>query len=321
MKDNTLDSFWLPEPISKIALHSDKLFYVELWGTCLILFTIVGVMIYFICKYRITSKRRVACNQNDHNNKLEIAWTIIPTIVVLILFFWGFKDFLSLSIPPKNSMEIKVTAKKWMWTFEYPKANKQTVGELVVPINHPIKLIMSSQDVIHGFYLPNLRIKRDVLPNRYTVLWFQAEKIGEFQIFCAEYCGDAHSNMLATLKVLSTDDYNKWVKQSEENVINEIPLNELGRKLYKSKGCSACHSTGISKMSGPGWGGLFMSKKQLENGDDVVADENYLRESIVNPADKIVKGYPSIMPTYSGMLNDREIDAIIEYIKTLNEQK
>ena len=314
-------SFWLPESISDLATGIDRLFYVELWLCVIVFIGVVGAMGYFIFKYRVTDTHQVAHNQLAHNNTLEITWTIIPTILVLILFYFGFKDFLKLSIPPKNTMEIRVTAKKWMWQFDYPRINKQTIGELVVPINRPIKLIMSSEDVIHSLYLPNLRIKRDVLPNRYTVVWFQAEKEGEYQIYCAEYCGDAHSNMLAKLKVLSVSDYEKWMSQSGGSLVEGVSLSELGSKLYETKGCISCHSIGSTMMAGPGWGGLYMNDRPLTDGEIVSADDNYLRESIVNPNEKVVRGFQPIMPTYSGMLNDHEINAIIEYIKTLKEHK
>lgn len=212
-------------------------------------------------------------------------------------------------------MEIRVTGKKWLWQFEYPKEGVQSMGEFVVPVNQPVKLIMTSDDVLHSFYLPNFRQKRDVLPNRYTRLWFKPNREGVFQVFCTEFCGDGHSVMLATLRVVSNEEYKAWLKDNSST--EDIALKDLGPMLYTKNSCNTCHSTDGSPASGPSWKGIYGAERALTDGSVVTIDDDYIAESIVNPKEKVVAGYQPIMPTYKGLLTDREITAIIEYIKTL----
>lgn len=306
---------WLPRPATEIAAEIDTLFYVLLWGSVIIFIALFIIGLIFVIKYKRTSQNQKAEKQITHNDAIEITWTVVPLIMVMVIFWWGYKDYLKLSLAPPNAMEIKVTGKKWFWAFEYPKDGIKLLNEFVVPVNTPIRLIMSSEDVIHSFYVPNFRIKRDVLPNRYTSVWFDAKDTGIYQVFCTEYCGDGHSEMLATLKVVSYAEYERWKQESGEDT--STPLPELGEKLYVAKACNTCHSVDGSNKVGPSWKGIFGSSRALANGDSVKVDPNYLRESIVNPQAKVVKGYPPVMPAYAGLLSDREIDAIIEYIKSL----
>ena len=274
---------------------------------------IIGLM--FIIKYKRTGAHVKAKKQVIHNDVIETAWTVIPLIVVMIIFWWGYKDYLKLSVSPPNTLDIKVMGKKWFWAFNYPKEGINTLNEFVVPVDTPIRLIMSSEDVLHSFYIPNFRVKKDVIPNRYTTVWFHAKDQGTYQIFCTEYCGDGHSEMLAVLKVVSYGEYEKWLKVSGEDT--STPLPELGKKLYTAKACNTCHSLDGSLKVGPSWKGIYNSPRALSDGTSVNADDNYIRESIVNPQTKVVKGCAPVMPTYAGLLSDREIDAIIEYIKSL----
>lgn len=310
---NLMDSGGMiyPEAIWEIAGATDGLFYFILFISTIISIGLVAATIYFLR----TGKSKNKETHITHSNAIELTWTIIPTILVMIVFYWGFVDYIKMRTPPSDAYEIRVTAKKWLWQFDYP-GGTSTIGELIVPLNHPVKLVMSSEDVLHSFFLPNMRAKRDVLPNRYTTLWFQAEKTGKYQIFCTEYCGDAHSQMLATLEVKSLADFEEWV-ETGGGAAEDVPLDELGAKLYKSRGCNACHSVDGSQMIGPSWKGIFGAVREFVDGSSAKADDNYIRQSIVNPGDQILAGYQPVMPTYSGMLSDREINAIIEYIKTL----
>jgi cytochrome c oxidase subunit 2 len=307
-------SFWFPEEASTEAYHVDGLFNFILYASLILFVGIAAVLFYFVKKYKRTSENQVAQAQVIHNTALEITWTVIPIIIVMFLFYWGFTGYLKMTVPPPNASEIRVTAKKWMWQFDYPNGNK-AVGELVVPVDTPIRLVMSSEDVIHSFFVPNFRIKRDVIPNRYTRIWFEANRTGQFQIFCTEYCGDGHSDMLGSIRVLSKADYAAWLKEANSGA--DLPLDKLGEKVYTSKGCNTCHSTDGSAKTGPTWKGLYGANRSMADGKAVKADDNYLRESMVDPKAKVVAGFQPVMPTFAGLLNDREITGVIEYIKTL----
>ncbi len=308
-------SFILPEAASSIAADIDGLFYILLWGSVAIFSVMVVIGIYFLVKYKRSGANSEASAQITHNDALEIGWTVIPLIIVMIIFVWGYRDYLKLVVPPVDAKEIRVVAKKWLWEFEYPQAGVKRLNELVVPVGQPIKLLMTSTDVLHSFYLPNFRIKKDLVPNRYTRVWFYPEKIGQYHIFCTEYCGDGHSNMGGVLKVVSQSDYDAWLKGGSSD--NEMPLAELGKTVYKSKNCNTCHSVDGARLVGPSWKGLFGSQRQFSDGSRGGVDESYINESILNPAAKVVVGYQAIMPSYSGVLSEREIAGIIEYIKTL----
>ena len=310
-------SFILPEASSSIAADVDVLFYVILWGSILLFIMMVGFGLFFVFQYRRSESNLVAKKQVTHNVKLELVWTVIPLIIVMIIFAWGYRDYLKLVIPPVDSSEILIVGKKWLWEVEYPKEGIKLLNEVVVPVGKPVTLLMTSTDVLHSFYLPNFRIKRDLVPNRYSKIWFHPEKVGEYQVFCTEYCGDGHSTMLGVLRVLSQDDYDDWLKSG--NSSEDIPLLDLGKKVYKSKNCNACHSIDGSSMSGPTWQGLYGRNRQFTDGTEAIADANYITEAILYPNAKIVTGYPAVMPSYSGLIDEREIAGIIEYIKSLSE--
>lgn len=307
--------FWFPGAYSTVSKLVDIQFSAILVLSIIFTFSILFITLLFAFKYKKTEKNNAATKQIIHNDKLEFIWTFIPFLIVMAIFYWGFKDYLRLTVAPDGATEIHVTAKKWFWTFEYPDTGLKSINDLVVPVGEPIKLVMTSEDVLHSFYIPNFRLKRDLVPNRYSNIWFEANKVGNFLALCTEYCGDAHSNMYANVKVLSKSDFKEWKENS--NSTDDMPLTDLGKKLYTSKGCNACHSIDGSVMIGPSWKGSYGIKRELDNGEIVLIDENYIRESIVYPAKKIAKGYQNVMPSYAGLLSDREINGIIEYIKTL----
>ncbi len=312
---NDQGTFWLPPAHSTVAAETDALFYFIYWISVLLFVGVVAATLFFFIRYR--RRKSPDYTINPHNNTLEITWTVIPTILVFVVFIWGFRGYINLSIAPKDALEIKVTAQKWFWSFDYP-AGATTVNELVVPVGKPVKLLASSQDVIHCFYVPEFRVKRDVLPNRYTILWFEATAVGDYQIFCAEYCGTKHSEMLAKVRVVTDVEYNAWL-DANANIGAGLAPEEFGAKLYTGKACVTCHSVDGKPGTGPTFLGVFGHEVQLADGSKIVVDENYVRESILQPQAKVVAGYQPVMPTFQGILKDREIDALIAYIKTLKK--
>ncbi len=308
-------SLWFPKPASDIAAQIDGLFYFITVLSGVVFFALFAIVAYFIVKYRRSEQRKVGSKSPSHNDLLEITWSALPFLILLFIFFWAFRDYMTLSIAPPGGNEIKVSAKKWLWQFEYPQGIR-TIGDVVVPIGKPTYFLMSSEDVIHSFYLPNFRVKRDVIPNRYTKVWIQPNRIGKFQIFCAEFCGDGHSQMLGTLTVVSPEDYDKWVASGGGKSLEGVPLIDIGKRVYDSAGCNVCHSLDGAKGIGPSLKGMFGKVRPLAAGS-VMVDENYVRESIEVPTAKVAAGFQPIMPSYKGVLSPREIDGIIELIKSL----
>jgi len=307
---------WLPEGASTIAPYVDGPFWFVFWVSLAFFIIIMATLTVFLVKYRKSSSNPKATKHITHNIKLEIIWAGIPLLFLLGFFTWGFIGYLKMSVAPANAIEVRVTAQKWFWQFEYPELGSPVIGELTVPVNTPVKLIMASTDVLHSFYVPHFRVKKDVIPNRYSTLWFEAERTGIFQIFCTEYCGDGHSDMLGVVRVVSESEYENWL--TEANMIDTtLPPAQIGELVYNKKACFTCHSIDGSVKTGPTWQGLWNTTRNFTDGTTAVVDDNYIRSSIVNPGKQIVAGYQNVMPTYQGILSEREITGIIEYIKTL----
>jgi cytochrome c oxidase subunit 2 len=231
------------------------------------------------------------------------------------MFVWGFGTFMDMNVAPGNSINIYVTGQRWSWTFEYPSGVTSS-NELVVPMNQPVKLTMSSKDLVHSLFIPQFRIKQDVFPNRYSTVWFQATALGTYDLFCTEYCGTGHSDMTGKVRVLSPEEYQKWIETGGIDP-SKMTLAQYGEALYRAKACVTCHTVDGSQRIGPSFKGVFGHRVQLSDSSSVMADENYIRESMMNPGAKIVLGFGNIMPSYQGMLKDKEVNAIIEYLKTL----
>ena len=318
MNTDTTVSLYLPPTGSTIASEVDSLFNFVLYASIVFFLLVVMLSLYFAFRYRKHGKERLD-SAPSHNIFLEILWTAIPVVLVFIVFFWGFKVYLKMNVVPKDAMEIKVTAQKWFWSFDYVKDGVNSLNQLVVPVGKPVKLTMSSQDVIHSFYVPGFRIKMDILPNRYTITWFEATNIGAYDLFCAEYCGTGHSEMIGKVKAVSLEDYKIWLDEAGLGS-EDMPLGELGAKAFNSKACQTCHNVDGTAAIGPALNGIFGKQERMADGQMITVDENYLRESMLNPAAKVVNGYQAVMPSYQGLLKDREIDALIEYIKSLNEE-
>ncbi len=305
----------LPPAKSTTAAETDALFHFITSTSLILLLGITIAIIYFAWKYRRRSEDDVT-PVITHNSKLEITWSVIPLILVIIVFGWGLTGYMNLTTAPDDAYEIRVVGKSWLWEFHYDTGHV-SVNELHVPVDRPVKLVMSSDDVIHSFYIPDFRVKMDVLPNRYTSLWFEATEVGESIVYCAEYCGTAHSNMLATTYVHSQEDFEMWLETagSEDDDLDPVAR---GEQLVTRNACDTCHSTDGTRLQGPTFQGLFGSEREMDDGEIVVADENYIRESILEPNARITAGFQPVMPSYAGTLDDRQIDAIIEYIKTLD---
>jgi cytochrome c oxidase subunit 2 len=305
--------FWMPDNASVTAADIDWLYLFMVWMSVISTVGIFVAMAYFCVKYRAKSRsaNELAEPSSDHNTTLEITWSIIPLFICIALFVWGFKGFVDLRTPPKDSLEIHAIGKRWAWTFQYPHGADNT---LHVPVDKNVRMVISSLDVLHSLFIPNFRVKMDAVPGRYTDLWFRATKPGTYPIFCAEYCGTQHSDMLANIVVHPPGGYEAWVEE-QKKLIERLPPVELGKLVYSKQGCNACHTVDGTPKIGPTWKGVYGTTEKLTGGATVVVDENYIRESILDPQAKTVDTYPKSMPVTK--LSDREITGIIEYIKSL----
>jgi cytochrome c oxidase subunit II len=307
-------SIWMPVQASRQSITVDWLFYFILAVASFFFLLIVGLMVFFIIRFR-ARPGHVAQKTPSKSMALEITWTAVPILVVLTIFLFGFKGFIDLATAPANAYEILVTAYKWSWAFTYP--NGHVDENLHVPVDRPVRLVLSSEDVIHSLYIPAFRIKKDCVPGRYNKTWFQATRTGEYDLFCAEYCGTKHSDMIAKVVVHEPEEFKKWLEEAA-NWAAKLPPAEAGKKLFTARGCTQCHSVDGTGVIGPTLKDVFGATVIFKDQSRTVADENYVRESILNPQAKIVAGYEAVMPTYQGRLKDQEITAIIEYIKTLS---
>ena len=308
---NEQGSIWLPEPASTVAGDVDSLFYFILVTSVIIFVGVMGAMVTFAWRYRRRSENDRP--QPVRESKLvEASWIAIPSILVAVVFVWGFRVFLELGIAPPNSYEINVTARKWSWSFSYPNGAVST--DLHVPVNRPVKLRMISDDVIHSFFVPAFRVKADVLQGRYSYVWFEATRADTFNIVCAEYCGTAHSDMYASVVVQSQDDFEGWLAENMDDA--SLTPAERGERIYELQGCMPCHSLDGTTPIGPSFLGLAGSTRNFTDGTSAVADDNYIRMSIVNPAQQIVEGFLPVMPPqYAATLSTEEIDALVAFIQ------
>ena len=273
---------------------------------------IITAFVYFAFRYRRKSEKEEGQAEKHHNLPLELFWSFVPLAIFIVAFVWGWLVYKDFYTTPKNSLEIHVYGQMWNWGFIY-KNGRKTTNELYVPANQPVKLIITSRDVLHSFYIPAFKIKKDAVPGRYSSLWFKANHTGNFHVFCAEFCGTGHSNMGAKLNVLPLKDWENWLKTDP---YKGLSLEEIGKKAFQGR-CTACHKTTKEKLIGPGLAGIYNTMRNLQNDRPVQADENYLRESILNPGAKIVQDYPNQMTPFAGLLSEEELSGLIEYIKSL----
>lgn len=310
-------SFWLPQATTS-APEVDYLILALLVMSCAILVLVFGLMLLYMFKYRADSSvDRGALAEKTW--RLEIGWTVATLLVFFGLFVWGADLYVRLFQPPTNAMKIYVIGKQWMWKVEHPGGQRE-INALHVPVDRPVQLIMTSEDVIHDFSVPAFRIKHDVLPGRYETLWFQAERAGIYHLFCTQLCGTGHSSMVGDIVVMSGPDYQKWL---EQNGTSET-LAQAGQTLFMRYGCSGCHGgNGVggnqsgSTVQAPALAGLYGSPVTLADGSIVTADDRYIRDCILTPSTQRVASYPPVMPSFAGQMREEDLLKIIAYIKSL----
>ncbi len=308
-----LRSLLLPVEGTQYARRVDNLYLFIMLVCALFFVLVVGLLAVFILRYRRRKPGEVTPHITE-NLKLEVAWTVIPLAIVMVIFFWGFKGYMDATVAPADALEIQVTAKQWLWQFEYPNGTR-TINEIHVPVGKPVKLVMTSDDVIHSFFVPSFRLKADVLPNRYTELWFTPTREGMHVLLCAEYCGRGHSDMSGKIWVDSEDKYQDWLENGDQSA-QSMPLKDLGAALYASRGCATCHSLEGTRIQGPSFKGLYGQRARMTDGKTFLIDENFIRTTILQPQAEVREGYPNIMPSFQGLLREREIRALIEFIKS-----
>lgn len=298
----------LPNEASTMAPHVDSLLWFAIWISVFFTVLIFVLLLVFSIKYRRRSEDEVPIQIHGHL-ALETTWTVIPALIMVVLFVWGAKLFVRDARPPTVADHVYVVGKQWMWKIQHPEGPRE-INALHVPVGVPIQLIMTSQDVIHDFSVPAFRMKKDVVPGLYTTEWFTATKVGDYRFYCDQYCGTFHSHMRGLVYVMSKDAYAKWLAGSMRHTQS---MAATGAQLYQSFGCVSCHGMGKA----PPYVGLYGSTVRLEGGQTVVANDAYIRQSILQPSSQIVLGYKPIMPTFQGQISQEQILDIIAYIKSL----
>lgn len=307
--------FTLPEQASTKAYLVDDLYNFVMILSIVGFIGLMTAMTFFIIRYHRTQSEKSA--YIPHSALAETLWTVIPTILFVGIGIWGVWAYVAAEKVPENAYKINVTGKQWLWEFRYTSNGKQfeTTDVMYVPVNTPVLLEMTSIDVLHSFYVPSFRVKRDTVPGARSRINFTATRKGDFKVFCAEYCGTSHSRMRGTIRVVSKERFEKWVNREikEANITDPV---ELGSRVF-SRNCATCHSVGENRIIGPGLGNKWGQTREFSNADPVVFNEEYVRESIIAPNNKVVKGYPAKMNSFAGILSEKEIDYLVEYIKTL----
>ena len=304
------NSALFPPEASTIAPWADALYFFLIGMTLTGLLLVGALLLGFSIRYR-RAVHPVA-TQIEGSTLLEATWTIIPLAIFLVTFVWGAVLYFRIYNPPANSMNIYVVGKQWMWKAEHP-GGQHEINALHVPAGRPVQLTMISQDVFHSFSIPDFRVKREVIPGRYSTVWFQATTPGTYHIFCTQYCGTKHSGMIGEVTVLTPEDYDKWTQESTSGT----SLAQNGERLFASMECTACHN-GTAAARGPSLAGVYGAKLTLTSGQQVVVNDAYLRDAILNPSQHVTQGYAPIMPTYQGQISEDGLIDLVEYIKTLN---
>ena len=308
-------TFWLPDDASTFSEgvgSPDFTFYFIYWVSVFFFLLITVMLIAFVILYRKRPEREHPEHAPHHSTTLEITWTIIPLILVLMMFIYGFKGFMNMATPPANAYDVVVVAQKWDWQFQYPTG--KVSQELVVPVDRPVRLILSSRDVIHSLYVPAFRAKKDVVPGRYNKMWFEATEVGIYDLFCTEYCGTSHSEMITTCEVMDAASFQAWV---EDVSYGENPI-ERGQ-AYWNLNCKSCHTIDGTANVGPTWLNAYGAQHQMADGSTITVDEQYIRESILAPNAQIVAGYQPQMPSFQGALSEDQIEDIIWFMKSISE--
>lgn len=299
-----------PDQASTVAGEVDALYIFLVGGSAVMSLIIVTLLAIFAIRYRRRSKadRSGAFNESL---RLELGWTLIPLVIVMFIFVWSSSVFFHIYRAPEDTLDVLVVGKRWMWKLQHQNG-KREINELHVPVGRDVKLTMTSEDVIHSFFVPAFRMKADVVPGRYTSIWFRATKPGRYHLFCAEYCGTKHSQMLGQVIVMEDDEFQRWLGGE---IAGATPAAQ-GERLFANLGCSTCHKPEATGR-GPKLVGVFGTTVEMEGGERVKVDESYVRESIVDPRARIVSGYKPLMPTYRGLIGEQGLMNLIEYIKSI----
>lgn len=340
-------SFWFPDQASTFAESVDWTFDMILWISLAFFVGIVWCLVWYSIRFRKPNGEK-AESQKSHNTPLELAWSILPSFLLVWMFVQGSLSYLDMRTPPEGSYDIKVKSYKWGWLMDYGRGTQHP--ELHILIGEPTKLTMRSDDVIHSLFIPAFRVKKDIVPGRYNTMWFEAkmasgkvsaeelaaakEETGDgawdyhrgftpdgykfYDLYCTEYCGTNHSQMQTVVVVHETrEDLDAWIKEKSSR--GDVAPEQWGKQLYEQRGCMGCHSIDGSKRTGPSFQNVYGNPRPLATGEEVIADENYIRESILNPQAKITAGYQPVMPSFRGQLSDDDIDSIVAYLKTMSE--
>jgi cytochrome c oxidase subunit 2 len=309
-----MQSSWIrfvPESASTVSGKVDALYFYLSGITVFFTLLISGVLIFFVIKYRRRTPYEIP-RPIAGSHTLEILWSVIPFIIAMSVYAWGAQLYFEQSRPPRNTNEVYVVGKQWMWKIQHTTGQRE-INELHVPVGRKIKLIMTAEDTIHDFFVPAFRIKADVVPGRYTTEWFEATKPGTYHLFCAEYCGMNHSGMIGSVIVMEPTDFDNWLS----GTAGQLSPALAGQQLFQSLGCVSCHGANGEGGRGPVLAGLFGRQVFLNTGQTLKADEAYIRESIVNPQAKLVSGFGPIMPTFQGQVSEEQLLQIIAFIKSL----
>ena len=300
-----------PEQASSMASQVDGL-YLFLVSVS-VFFTLLIFALVFVFAVKFRKSAHAKAEHIEGSLPLELTWTLIPLGITMIFFAWGALIYFQEARPPRGAMEVYAVGKQWMWKFEHETGQRE-INALHVPVGRDVKMIMSSQDLIHSFYVPAFRIKQDVLPGRYTTTWFRPTKVGTYHLFCAEYCGTEHSGMIGEVVVMEATAYQAWLANGGATA----SMSANGKELFSQLGCATCHRFD-TQGRGPNLVGIFGKPVQLNDGRTVMADENYIRESILNPQAKIVAGFQPIMPTFQGQVTEESLGALVSYVKSLSQ--
>jgi cytochrome c oxidase subunit 2 len=302
---------FIPESASTMSWKVDALYFYLSGVTVFFTLLISSILVFFVIRYRRRTPYEIP-RPIAGSHKLETLWTVIPFVIAMTMFGWGASVYFEQYSPPKNAIEIYVVGKQWMWKIQHSTGQRE-INELHIPVGRKVKLIMTTEDVIHDFFVPAFRIKADVVPGRYTSEWFEATKPGTYHLFCAEYCGMNHSGMIGSVIVMEPREFDNWLSG---NAGNQTPA-VAGQQLYQSLGCVSCHGANGEGGRGPTLAGLFGRQTLLSTGQTVRADEAYIRESIINPQAKLVAGFGPIMPTFQGQVSEDQLVQLLAFIKSL----
>ncbi|HSL24110.1 MAG TPA: cytochrome c oxidase subunit II [Vicinamibacterales bacterium] len=302
---------FFPAAASTHAGDVDTLYFFLVAVSAFFTILIASLVAFFAIRYRRRHAGEVGAGITG-SHSLELLWTIIPLGITMVMFFWGAGVYFNMFRAPRGAMEIQIVGKQWMWKVQHPDGRRE-INELHIPVGRPVKLVMGSEDVIHSFFIPAFRTKMDVVPGKTTNVWFQATKAGRFHLFCTEYCGLNHSGMIGSIVAMEPEDFQAWLAGGTGA---DASPAQAGEKLFADLACNTCH-TGDAQARGPVLNGLFGRTVQLQDGSTVVADETYIRESILNPQAKIAAGFQPLMPTFQGMVTEEQILQLIAYIRSL----